>query len=426
MGKAIIGNRIDRRRARRNRLLVLIGVLVVTSAAGVLHQFPIGARPPGVDALCPFGGLEALYALIASGSLLAKIASSSFVLLVATILIALLFRRSFCGNICPLGTLQELAGRLGKRLFHRRFTLPARVDRGARYLKYAVLALVVFLSAAFGTLVIRPYDPWVAYQHLTSTELLSGSLVGLVLLIVMLAASLFYDRFFCKYLCPMGAFLALVGKLGAWRVRRNPTTCTSCGACDRACPMNIKVSKAEAVTSAECIACNLCVTSCPVPGALEGSLGRKTYRKPSARPQDAAAGGVGAMRHALRVPVPIRPTAVSLLSLLSLLLVAAGATLAGQFQWAIPSIAERSVASGIIDPAQIKGSDTFQDVARASGIAESRFAERFGLLEADLTLPIKEAAHREGSGFDVDAVRGFVAAELGQGVPAAIPRTPSP
>ena len=424
MGRAIAPERLARRRARRIRLSILVGVLVVSTALGILHQFPVGFRPLGVDALCPFGGLEALYTLISSGSLLAKIASSSFVLLAATILIALGFRRSFCGNVCPLGTLQELAGRVGKRLFRRRFSLPVVIDRGGRYLKYLVLAVVVSLTAVFGTLVIWPYDPWVAYQHLTSAELLTTSLIGLAFLVALLAASFFYDRFFCKYLCPMGAFLALVGKLGAWRVRRNPLTCTSCGACDRACPMNIKVSKMEQVRSAECIACNLCVTSCPVPGALEGAFGGRNRIPAPAEPRHAEVESPGTMARAPRRPARVGPGWMSLLTLAALLVLMGGATLVGQFRWTLPSIAERSSATGGIDPAQIKGSDTFRDVAAATGIAESRFAERFGLGAEELGLPIKEVAHRAGSGFDVDAVREFVAtapAPAGARAPKASP-----
>ena len=53
-------------------------------------------------------------------------------------------------------------------------------------------------------LVMRPYDPWVAWAHLTADDLLSTYLVGFVILVVSLAGSLVYERFFCKYLCPAG------------------------------------------------------------------------------------------------------------------------------------------------------------------------------------------------------------------------------
>jgi polyferredoxin len=178
------------------RLGFLVFFLVLATAAGILHQFAPVTKPVGVDALCPFGGIEAAFTLALTGSLLAKIAWSSFILLAATIVVALVFRRVFCGKICAFGALQELFGRLGKAVFRKSFTVPAAIDKPARYLKYLTLAGIVILSAVTGQLIIRPYDPWAAWNHLLSVELISGFLVGLIVLVVSLVGSLLYDRFF--------------------------------------------------------------------------------------------------------------------------------------------------------------------------------------------------------------------------------------
>jgi len=84
--------------------------------------------------------------------------------------------------------------------------------------------------------VVRPYDPWVAFMHLSSSELWTGFWVGAVILIGSLAASVFYDRFFCKYLCPLGALYGIVSKPGLYRVRRDENQCIDCGLCVNACP----------------------------------------------------------------------------------------------------------------------------------------------------------------------------------------------
>jgi len=222
---------------RRLRLTFLIVFLMLSTALGILHQYSQATKPVGVDALDPFGGIESAITLIVSGKMLAKIAWSSFILLFATLIAALLFRRVFCGKICAFGALQELFGKLGKAIFKRRLEAPRAIDKPARFLKYLVLAAVVTLSAATAELFIRPYDPWAAYHHLLSSELISGFLVGLILLGVSLAGSLLYDRFFCKYLCPMGGFLGLINRLGWFRVKSNEATCTHCYACDKACPV---------------------------------------------------------------------------------------------------------------------------------------------------------------------------------------------
>ncbi len=150
----------ERTRARRVRWAVLAVVLVAITVIGYLHQTAATGKPAGVDALCPFGGLETAFSLITSGYLLKRVALSSVILLGAVLAVAVVFRRSFCGQICPLGFIQEMFGGLGRRIFRRRFTLPAWLDRPARYLKYVVL--VVFIGLAWTTADPRdrPYDPW--------------------------------------------------------------------------------------------------------------------------------------------------------------------------------------------------------------------------------------------------------------------------
>lgn len=116
----------------------------------------------------------------------------------AALVTAVIFRRAFCGRICPLGYLQERFGGLGKRPFGRRFTLPRSLDRPARYLKYGVFALILYFTWTVGDMVIRSYDPWVAYNHLTRAELFTENAIALGVLVIVLLGSLFFDRFYCK------------------------------------------------------------------------------------------------------------------------------------------------------------------------------------------------------------------------------------
>ena len=108
-------------KSRSIRFLVLIIVLAISTLLGILHQVLLTQPPVSVDALCPFGALESAYTLTAAKTMLNKIATSSFLLLIATLLVAILFRRVFCGLICPFGTLQELFGRIGKKIFRKKY-----------------------------------------------------------------------------------------------------------------------------------------------------------------------------------------------------------------------------------------------------------------------------------------------------------------
>ena len=207
-----------RRRARWTRWIILGTVLVGMSAVLLAHQKAHGpGRWAGVDFLCPFGGLETLYALLAGQGFLKHTAASSLILLIGMLAMTLVYRRSFCGTICPLGALQGIFGAAGRRLFGRRFEVPRGVDRVARYLKYVVLAVFAVWTWQAAELVLRPYDPWVAWAHLTSGDLLTTYLIGFIVLVVSLAGSLVYDRFFCKYLCPTGALLALFSRASVLR-----------------------------------------------------------------------------------------------------------------------------------------------------------------------------------------------------------------
>jgi len=208
--------RSKQKRSIRVRWFILGFLVLGTSLIGFLHQHPLeGFTPPGVDALCPFGALESLPSLISEGLLLKRVAVSSFILLAAAFLVSLLFRRGFCGQVCPLGALQELSAKLGLKLRSgKKLEVNPKIDRPARWIKYFLLAFIVLASWLSSGLIIRPYDPWAAFMHISSAEILSEFAFGLGLLVVRVGASVFYERFFCKYLCPMGAAYGIFSKLG--------------------------------------------------------------------------------------------------------------------------------------------------------------------------------------------------------------------
>ncbi len=247
--------------------------LTLVTVFTILHLRIAGF--PSIDGLCPFGGIETLYAYVAGGQLIQNIQPGNIVLLAAITVLGIVLARFFCGWICALGTLQGIFGWIGAKLFRRRFNLPAKLDSVLRYLKYVVLALILVFTWQAGSLVIRNIDPWVAYGHITAdwTELWGQFAVGLVILIASLVLSLFSDRVFCKYVCPLGAVNAILGRIPLFRIKRQESSCTSCQLCTKQCPMNIPVATLKTITSPECISCFECVSNCPTKkGTLRTTL----------------------------------------------------------------------------------------------------------------------------------------------------------
>ena len=263
------------------RWVTLGSLLVFVLAATMLHA--LGYVAPSIHAICPYGGLESMLSLLAVGTFLKRIVIGTFVLFGSTMLLSLAMRRSFCGQICALGALQEFFGKIGQKLFHKRLTVPKKLDGILRYLKFVVLGVTIAMAWITGELWITPYDPFNALGHLADFNALTTSyLVGFIVLIISLLGSVVYDRFFCKYLCPAGALYSAVGKASPYAVRVDQNTCIQCGKCNRACPMNVDVMNAKngRVTSMECINCNECVAVCPVQGAIHTGYSKKAKIHP--------------------------------------------------------------------------------------------------------------------------------------------------
>lgn len=281
------------------RRLIQLGFALFILYTLVVHALVgegSGAITTSAEAYCPFGGLETLYTYVSSGgTLVSHTHLSNLVILGAVLLLALLARGAFCGWICPLGSIQEWLyagsmwlqrripplGRAIKRLKARmgvqptlRFdqrpapTLLARIDHWLRYGRYLVLAWAVGGAAVYGSMVFRDYDPWSALLTIGELEL-SG---GLVVLGVVLVAALFVERPWCRYACPLGAAIGLVGKLSPLRLRRDGPACAGCALCNRDCPVGIPVDTRTDIADASCIMCLRCVDTCPKAGALDLAL----------------------------------------------------------------------------------------------------------------------------------------------------------
>jgi ferredoxin len=371
--------------ARRVTLgALLVGLTIMT----ILHQRMQGI--PSIDALCPFGGLETLYNYLAGGTLIRKIEPGNIVMLGGIVALGVVLSRFFCGWFCAFGALQGIFSWLGKKLFRRSFTVPSGLDRVLRWVKYPVLVGILWLTWRTGELVIRPYDPVAAFGHLSAGlgAVWAEFAVGFVILVLSLGLSMLYERAFCKYICPLGAFNAILGRIPLFRIKRDQPTCITCSRCDKACPMNIDVMKPITVGSPECISCMECVTVCPTKkDTLYLTLaGRK-----------------------------VRLWTVVLLGFA----IFAGSAIVGQaadmLRFTAPSL--KSLASGgTLAVEDIKGSSTYTNVSESFGIELERLYREAGVSMKDVPADtmIKDTGKLIGKpDFETDEIRSVVARILG-------------
>lgn len=268
------------------RRLTQLGVFLFIAFIAVRHLL-VGEEGAVItaswEAYCPMGGLETLYRYVTSGGrFVSHVHLSNMILLVATLAVALLARNAFCGWLCPFGFIQDMISRFSAfiqkrtpvirkavRTLKKRGAGLAVLDRYLRFLKYGVLAWAVLGAAAYGFMVFRDYDPWAALWNLLELSLTAGTIV----LAVVLVASLFVERPWCRYACPLGAATGLVGKLSPFYLKREAASCIACGACTRACPVGLPVHTATTIKHADCMSCLECVGECPREGALALRLG---------------------------------------------------------------------------------------------------------------------------------------------------------
>jgi len=166
-------------------------------------------------------------------------------------------RGTFCGWLCPFGALQELASRVTSLLGLRPRQLHRAMDRRLKWLKYAVLGVLCSgaLASAGWTATAVEVEPFkTAISQLFQRE---WPYVAWALLCV--AAGVLVFRGYCRYLCPLGAALALLGRLRRWHwIARRAECGTPCQTCRHRCAYQA-ITPAGQVQYDECFQCLDCV-----------------------------------------------------------------------------------------------------------------------------------------------------------------------
>ena len=231
------------------------------------------ARPAGVEGWLPIAGLMQFKYVVLTGRF-PTVHPAGFFLFTAFLLMSWLLRKSFCSWLCPVGTLSEYLWKLGRSTFRRNFALPRWLDLPLRSLKYLLLAFFGFAVFSMSALAVEeflasPYGLIVDVRMLNFFRYLGGTAAFVVLGLIV--ASIFVQNFWCRYLCPYGAFLGLAALASPLRIMRREASCIDCAKCAKVCPSALAVDKLVQIRSAECTGCLECVAVCPAKETLVAS-----------------------------------------------------------------------------------------------------------------------------------------------------------
>ncbi len=231
-------------------------------------------RPAGVEGWLPIAGLMNTKYLFTTGHV-PLVHPAAMFLFMAFAFMSLLLKKAFCSWLCPVGTLSEYLGLLGRRVFGRNLRLPRWIDIPLRGLKYPLLGFFAFFIATMSADALAEFMQ-TPYGLLADVKMLNffrdiGLTAGIVIGVLMLG-SMLVQHFWCRYLCPYGALMGLVSLLSPVKIRRDADACIDCARCAKACPAGLAVDKLVQIHSVECTACMACIASCPAENALQFSL----------------------------------------------------------------------------------------------------------------------------------------------------------
>ena len=166
-------------------------------------------------------------------------------------------RGVFCGWLCPFGALQELIANIGKFLKIKQIKIPEKYNKTSLNIKYIILLtlfITCFIAPNFLNLgsEIEPFKTAISMKF-------NRAWYYVIYAILLLAVGLFIERFFCRFICPLGAFMAIGGKLRIFNsfLKRRNECGSPCKLCSNECPIDA-IEKNGKINMNECFYCLDC------------------------------------------------------------------------------------------------------------------------------------------------------------------------
>lgn len=236
--------------------------------------------------------------------------SASIITIVSIALLTLILGRSYCSIVCPLGILQDIITRVGKR-FNRKKRVKVKYREPNNYVRYSILTVTILasiLGSSFLLLILDPYSIFgristtlglpiitfannsLAYisnslnSYLFVTEEYPDTSLSLSIITAITFGSILYlavkkGRLWCNMICPVGTTLGLLSRWSLLKIDIDSEKCIGCSACAKVCKSNtIDNNSNYSVDYSRCVTCFNCIESCKK-GAIKYTYKRSAKRE---------------------------------------------------------------------------------------------------------------------------------------------------
>ena len=218
---------------------------------------------PGLFTLT-FSQLGQIYSMIIHGKFNFLQEFPNLVTVLTIFVLTIVLSRFFCGWFCAFGTFNDFIYIISKKVFKTKFKVNRDTDAILKYLKYVILLFIVIFIWTMGSKFFGAFSPWDAFAQITNLpEVILNYPIGFIALILIALGAIFIERFFCRYLCPLGAVFSIISRISIFKINKPYDKCGKCRVCTNNCSMGIELYKVEKVRGGECINCLKCVEKCP-------------------------------------------------------------------------------------------------------------------------------------------------------------------
>jgi len=199
---------------------------------------------------------------------------------VAVIVLTIVFGRFFCGWLCPFGTLHHFVGYLANRKKTAAQRIRLNKYRKAQCIKYLILIVLLFMAAfpslgvtlqtglldpiglvsrSFNLLLLPILDRSVNFISV-SARFYEGAWLIMSVFLTAVLLNLVIPRFYCRFVCPLGALLGIISRFAIWRVGQKEGECSDCKLCEKSCEGGCEPG--GKIRISECVLCFNCLDDC--------------------------------------------------------------------------------------------------------------------------------------------------------------------